>query len=57
MDKQYTVTIQFGGSIMCAIQTNDPELTVSGAVNGWGHSVMNEVSIQVTKNEREVKNG
>lgn len=38
---------------MCAIQTDDPQLTVSGAVNGWGDNVMNEVSVQVTKNKIE----
>lgn len=59
MDKLYTVTIQFGGDIMCAIQSDDPNLRVSGAVNGWGDSVMEDVSIQITKNtmESEVKNG
>lgn len=50
MEKKYTVTIQFGGAIMCAIQTDDPGLIVSGAVNGWGDSVMNDVCVQVNKN-------
>ncbi|MGA6117461.1 hypothetical protein [Sphingobacterium anhuiense] len=59
MDKLYTVTIQFGGALMCAIQTNDPNLSVSGAVNGWGDSVIADILIEVTKNteESEVNNG
>lgn len=42
---------------MCAIQTDDPDLCVSGAVDGWGKSVMIDVAIQVTKNTTEVSNG
>lgn len=56
MSKKYTATIQFGGSIMCSIQTDDNGIQVSGAVNGWGHDMMPEVQIQVTKNEKEEGN-
>lgn len=51
MEKKYTVTIVFGGALLCAIQTDDPELIVSGAINGWGDSVMNDVCVKITKND------